>query len=90
LRTVTAHDSAVCDLDFSSDDDRLASSSSDFTLRIWDVKTGEFGEPLIGHTAPVYGSRFSPHDDVIASAAWDETVRLWDAATGKLMMTLER
>ncbi|KAG8984113.1 hypothetical protein FRB90_005558, partial [Tulasnella sp. 427] len=69
---------------FSRDGKRIASGSSDGTVRLWDAETGQqSGEPLEGHTDPVASVAFSTDGKRIASGSWDGTVRLWDAETGQ-------
>jgi len=69
---------------FSPDGQRIVSGSADTTVRLWDAATGRpVGQPLTGHTDPVWSVAFSPDGKRIASGSQDQTVRLWDAATGK-------
>jgi WD40 repeat protein len=63
----------------------LASSSDDWTVRLWDPATGSPIGKLIGHTNEVTGVAFGRLPDsrtLLASSSHDETVRLWDPATG--------
>ncbi|EJD42268.1 WD40 repeat-like protein, partial [Auricularia subglabra TFB-10046 SS5] len=56
----------------------IISGSWDYTLRIWDITTGEMvGEPLRGHTGYISCVIVSPNGHTIASCGNDRTIRLW-------------
>lgn len=59
---------------------RIASGSSDHTVKVWDTATGEQTLTLKGHEGPVHSVAFSPDDTQILSGSQDGTVRIWDGA----------
>lgn len=68
---------------YSPDGSRLATTSGDATVQVWDGKTGEKLLDLEGHTEGVLCVGFSPDRSRLVTGSNDGTVRLWDAATGK-------
>ncbi|KAG9094569.1 hypothetical protein FS749_012210 [Ceratobasidium sp. UAMH 11750] len=69
----------VASLAYSPHGARIASGSSDNTIRIWDSPTGQsIGQPLQGHTGSVNSVAYSPNGAFIVSGSSDNTIRIWD------------
>ena len=60
---------------FSPDGSRIVSGSDDWTVRIWNVATGESEKELKGHSDWVRSVAFSPDGSRIVSGSMDETVQ---------------
>ena len=78
---------AVWSVAFSPDGHRIASSSSDRTVRVWNAATGNEILTFRGHAERAYCVAFSPDGQRIASADRSGTVELWDPATGQVFLT---
>jgi WD40 repeat protein len=76
--TLTGHDSRIGCLAYSPDGKRLATGSSDQTVKLWDPTTGQELLTLTGHTGHITGMAFSPDGRRLTSSTFDE-VRIWDA-----------
>ena len=83
----TGHSAQVSDL-LLINSTRLASSSWDKTIRIWDITTITSTKSsimtLIGHTNYVWMSKLI-NSNTLASASMDSTMRLWDLSSGMLL-----
>ena len=81
-KTLTGHRGHVYSVTFSPDGQKLASGSSDDTIRLWNAISGTHQKTLSGHTGTVWNVSFSPNGRTLASASHDQTVRLWNIQFG--------
>ena len=83
------HTSAVCAVAFLPDGCRALSGSGDYTLRLWDLATGQTLRTLEGHAGSVSAVVMMADGSRALSGSWDKTLRSWDLATGETLRTLE-
>ena len=80
-------DTSVTALIFSADGKILASGTSDYTIKLWDIKTKQNTDILKGHTDTINSLAFSPDGKILASGANDSTIKLWDVGTKQNIVT---
>jgi WD40 repeat protein len=68
---------------FSPDGSRLASSSQDRTVKVWDTATGQEVLSLKGNGVPVWGVAFGPDGRLLASGSDEGTIMMWPAGAPK-------
>jgi WD40 repeat protein len=78
-RTLKGHIGWVLSVAFSPDGSRLASGSSDRTIKVWDTASGQELRTLKGHSSQVQSVAFSPDGSRLASGSDDQTIHVWDA-----------
>lgn len=84
VSTLRGHSGDVLDLGWSPDDQYLASSSVDNTVRIWNMlNMPESIAVLKGHTGLVKGIAWDPIGKYVASQSDDKTVRVWKTSDWK-------
>jgi WD40 repeat protein len=79
LHRLIGHTAEVTQIAFSPDGRRIATTSFDGTIKLWDTATGREVFTLRGHTAGVVALAFSPGGRQIVSGGIDYTARVWDA-----------
>ena len=76
----------VCQFDPA--DQRLASSSDDCTVKLWELQTGRCLETLQGHTRPVVSINFHSQEKLLVSGSFDSSLK-WDLEQGTYIITLQ-
>jgi WD40 repeat protein/class 3 adenylate cyclase len=89
LQLTLDHGAGVWSVSYSPDGTRLATTSGDRTVKIWDASTGQ---ELLSFSASEPGFvvliKFSPDGTRLASTHDDNTARIWDATTGEELLTI--
>jgi len=78
LRTLNGHGSAVSLVAWSPDDSLLLSVSSDNSLKMWKVETGECLKTLTKHTEPIVSCAWFPDGKKFASGGLDKNIFIMD------------
>jgi len=81
------HTSIVFSAAFSPDGTKLATGTSDSTVKIWNVATGRELMTLRGQDGAISAIEFSPDGSRLATASHDASVKLWEVATGQEIIT---
>ncbi|KAF9911806.1 hypothetical protein EC991_002108 [Linnemannia zychae] len=86
-----AHSDYISDLVFSSDGCRIATSSQDNKVGLWDVISGECLWPKgkIKRHEGASSVAFSPDGTLLASSGSDKVIKFWEVASGKCKSELK-
>eukprot|EP01038_Epipyxis_sp_PR26KG_P014582 gene14582-19583_t len=89
LNLLLGHEAGVTSVCFSSDDSKIASSSHDNTIRIWNSFTGQLLNTIEGRSGiDATSICFNYDGSRIVSGSNDKTVRIWDVVTGEVINEL--
>ena len=81
-----AHD--ISDYAFSPDGERVLTSAADYTVRLWNWRTGRCLRVFEGHTR-MFNVAWLADERRFFSSCDDKTVRVWDVETGHCLRVLE-
>jgi WD40 repeat protein len=82
LHVLTQHGHSVSCVRFSPDSQRLASTSRDGSVMVWNPRTGQQLQVFTAHEGGVRCAAWSPDSKHVASGGDDKSVRMWDAGRG--------
>jgi len=74
---------------WSRDGSRVASASSDGTVRLWNPSDGWSSIELTGPVGQVWETAISPDGTRIAGVGADGSLHLWHAASGRHLLALD-
>ncbi len=77
--TLQGHTNGVASISLCPDERLIVSGSSDHTVRVWEVATGQQVRVLEGHTGTVRSVAWLRDGQCIVSESQDMTVRVWEA-----------
>jgi WD40 repeat protein len=90
---LTGHQQRVRSIVFNHSGTKLASSSDDLSIKLWDVEQENCLETFYGHNREIRTMIFIPPSDttpeMLVSASDDLTIRIWDIALGKCLGILK-
>ena len=96
-KLITADKGRITAIAFSADSRRVAGASGNYTLSVWDARSGhplktfglESSDPeVVGGPVQVVFVAFSPDGRRLVSfARYEDTLRVWDVRTGRLLKT---
>jgi WD40 repeat protein len=85
---LNAHNSDVNCVAMVSNGMRAVSGSTDQTVRVWDLTSGECTATFKGHTSDVRCVAVTPDGSIALTGSNDKTLRVWDLASGQCTATL--
>ena len=88
IRAFGDHSDSVNGVAFNPDGSRLATASSDKTIKTWETATGKLIATGKDHSDAVWGVAWSPDGKYLASCGADRSVKIWDAASMKRLYSL--
>jgi WD40 repeat protein len=88
LHRMSGHTKEVTDIDWSSNNQYLSSSSLDKSVRVWDVKKGECLRVIYG-TAPQLCIRFHPvNNNILLVGNGNKEIAVFNFSTGRIIHKL--
>ena len=85
LPDIIGHSDRVFCCSYSPDGKKIATTSEDKTVKLYDSISGNCLKTLEGHSNSVNSCSYSPDGRNIATASSDRKVKIWDTKTGNCL-----
>lgn len=89
LLELSQHSDEVWYLDFSHDGTKLATTSRDSTVIIYDTASFDVIHRLSDHAGAVAHATWSPDDTKLISCSHDHKARVWEVQSGQCILTID-
>jgi len=90
LMDLEGHSDAIYQsIDASDTSNAAISGSSDKSVRLWDLRTGQCVRVMEGHANDVYSVSMDSAFKTAVSGSGDATVKLWDLGSGRCIATYD-
>ncbi|KAF0247935.1 MAG: (myosin heavy-chain) kinase, partial [bacterium] len=90
VAVLQGHEHVVKAVGYTPNGKYLVSSSSDGTIKIWDLKKKRVRGALHGHELAVNALAISPNGALLASTSSDGSVRVWDLVSEKEITSFDK
>ncbi len=88
-RTLKGHSDFVTAVAITPDGQLALSASGDYTVKVWEVQSGQLLHSLEAHSDGVTAVAITPDGQLALSASDDHTVKVWEVQSGQLRHSLE-
>ncbi|OUC15722.1 MAG: hypothetical protein B0A82_05510 [Alkalinema sp. CACIAM 70d] len=89
VASFNGHHQAIWSAKFSPDEQVIATSSADQTIKLWSLESKACLRTMKGHTDRVYSLAFHSSGEFLASAGHDASIRFWNIFTGEVTKIIE-
>jgi small GTP-binding protein len=88
-KKLKGHKGNVLDVSVTPDGKKVVSGSTDKTLKVWDLGSGQCLRTFRGHDSSIFNVKVTPKGDFVVSGSDDGTLKLWNLKSGKCLVTFE-
>ncbi|MHA7129002.1 WD40 repeat domain-containing protein [Algoriphagus namhaensis] len=90
IANLTGHTNSVFALDYSPDENFLASGSRDAHLKIWNTINYSLDEDIVAHMYAINYLYFTEDGKYLATCSMDKSIKVWDFESRKLKKVLDK
>ena len=83
------HHGVIKAIAITSDDQLIVSGSTDKTIKVWEMGSGQLLHSLEGHINSINALAITPDSKRLVSGSSDNTIKVWNLENGQLQRSLE-